>query len=470
MGALAALLALLTLGSGPAQALSLEIGLNTTGAFRSDESFSFPPDTMGGVGDEYVVLFINGVFRVLDKSDGTVVVSQSDRRFWQEAGLDAFDVFDPRVVYDPGARRWYAVEVAERRSPESAYLFAVSDGADPTAGWTGFRIDGDSTDEGWVDFPTLGYDADSVFLSSSVIDESGVSFSGIRATSVVVLPKDDLLAPVPTIEDSTHFENIPLNELSLTPQQTLNLDGTDVPAPIVASAGVPGAAQFARIAGTAREPVLEGLGASGFVLLDPVDGGTPMQAPQPGGVAPLDAGNSDFPSRLVLRNGSLWGTRLVNSAGRTAIQWFEFDPADGSVRQSGLISDPDLSFLYPSIAVNENDEIVIGFSGSSENQFASAYAVLGTTVAGETSFGEPLLLREGEAGYEILDEDLNRWGDYSATVIDPEDSRVFWTFQEWAAGGSEWAVQITQLVVVPEPGTALLLAAGLAGLALRRRA
>jgi hypothetical protein len=94
-------------------------------------------------------------------------------------------------------------------------------------------------------------------------------------------------------------------------------------------------------------------------------------------------------------------------------------------------------------------------SGSSESMFASAYAVVGETLGGVTSFGEPLLLRAGVDSYELVANGRNRWGDYSATVVDPSDPRVFWTFQEWAdAGGDNWATQITQLSV-PEPGTVL---------------
>jgi len=53
--------------------------------------------------------------------------------------------------------------------------------------------------------------------------------------------------------------------------------------------------------------------------------------------------------------------------------------------------------------------------------------------------------------------------------VDPENPRVFWTFQEWAEFDTRWGTQIAQLILVPEPTTAFLLATGLAGLAVRRR-
>ena len=107
-------------------------------------------------------------------------------------------------------------------------------------------------------------------------------------------------------------------------------------------------------------------------------------------------------------------------------------------------------FFYGSIAVNEFGDVVIGFNGSGPSQFVSSYAVQGTTVSGITTFGEPLLLQAGVANYAVLqifDSGRNRWGDYSATVVDPTDPFTFWTFQEWVSANNTWATQITQLRV-----------------------
>ena len=42
------------------------------------------------------------------------------------------------------------------------------------------------------------------------------------------------------------------------------------------------------------------------------------------------------------------------------------------------------------------------------------------------------MLKLGEDSYETQGEGKVRWGDYSATVVDPEDDRTFWTIQEYA--------------------------------------
>jgi hypothetical protein len=56
-----------------------------------------------------------------------------------------------------------------------------------------------------------------------------------------------------------------------------------------------------------------------------------------------------------------------------------------------------------------------------------------------------------------------------AAVVDPADPHAFWTFQDFGAGDGAYGVQITRVRVVPEPGTALLLACGLTRLVAARQ-
>src|SRR5262249_30987229 len=81
------------------------------------------------------------------------------------------------------------------------------------------------------------------------------------------------------------------------------------------------------------------------------------------------------------------------------------------------------------------------------SQFVSSYAVLGRTVNGVTTFGEPLLVQAGVSYYSTTEIGglTARWGDYSAAGGDPPDSFTFLTFQEWVSAENTWSTQITQL-------------------------
>jgi hypothetical protein len=129
----------------------------------------------------------------------------------------------------------------------------------------------------------------------------------------------------------------------------------------------------------------------------------------------------------------------LNFRGRAMVRWMEVDAATNQIKQAGNISSPSLSFYYPSLAVNEAGDVVIGFSGSGSTQFPSAYYVIGHKVDGYTTFTKPRLLQAGSGNYD------GRWGDYSATVLDPSDPTLFWTFQEYTVADDKWGVKIAAI-------------------------
>ena len=454
-------LALALVASSPADALSLAVGLDFTGSSFGSQSSSFPPDTMGGVGPQHIVELLNGRYAVYRKSDGVRVQTSSLNQFWTSA-VTGFSgsTFDPRILYDAPSQRWFAASVDNARAV-NGYLVAVSASSDPTAGWSGFRIDADASDTLWADFPTLGINADAVVIAATMFPLVGSQTPS--SSGVVVIPKADLLAPVPTIAGATSFEQA---LVGFQAQPVVDLDGGGLPSTLISGTIAPlGLVMVNAISGSAAAPVL---GPLTNVAVPAILG--PPTANQPGPKANLDAGDSRFGSNIVQRGGRAWAVHSVDQDGRAAVRWMAFDASTSQLLDSGFITDPELDLYYPSLAINDRGEIVIGMSGSSETTFASSFAVLGETSGGVTRFGSPILLEAGLADYQRLGGDgRNRFGDYSATVVDPSDPSVFWTFQEFVPSANVWGVRITQFFVVPEPGTLILVAAGLVELARRRR-
>jgi len=445
----------LGLAALPARGLSLETGLNFTGQTYRQNGFRLPPDTMGAVGRDHVVELLNSGYAVYRKSDGVRVASASLDGFWNQAGVSGGGAFDPRVLYDSQTDRFYAVSLdsPDPVNPSGQIRVAASKGSDPMLGWMGFAIDSDSTHLTYTDFPTVGIDREGLYVNTL---QMNVGTETVVAIDVLVVPKHDLLSG--TVANATLFERAPLSVVGFDSQPVVDLDGGGLPHTMLSGLlTFLGQVQASAIEGTIHAPTLVGKGLIPVPAMpEPPDG------QQPGPVR-LDSRDSRFGSNIVLRGGAIWAVQSVETdAGRAGIRWFEFDAATNAVLQSGLITDPALDFIFPSIAVNEHDEAVIGFTSSGSSQFASSYAVLGETADGTTRFGAPVLLRAGGGVWNIAN---GRFGDYSATVVDPEDSRTFWTFQEWVPSENDWAVQITQLFVVPEPSTALLLGTGLLGLA-----
>ncbi|GET37592.1 PEP-CTERM sorting domain-containing protein [Microseira wollei] len=431
----------------------LAIGLNFTASTLFDSGF-IPPDTMGAVGSDRIVELINGKYSVYDKGTGALLQASSLNQFWSDAGVtpSGFLAFDPRVVYDPFSQRWYAVS-ADNPFGENNFLFAVSKSSDPITGWTGFAIDSDSTNQRWVDYPTLGFDRDGVYLAANMFP---ISASDLR-TTIVALPKNDLLAATPTVANATKFENISVGETGFTLQPVVNLDNTGLPAALLSSFNT-FAGEFKRsnIVGDITSPTLDT--SNGLISVQPFF--SRFSAEQPGAKQNIEIANgSIFHSNIILQNGAFWGGQTVDNGGRAALRWFQIDATTNQRLQEGLIADPNLDFYYGSLAVNDFGDVVIGFNGSGESQFVSSYAVLGQTVGGVTTFGNPLLLQAGAADYQV-GTGRNRWGDYSATVLDPTDPFTFWTFQEFVFAENVWGTQITQLRVVPNTPNATIINGG----------
>src|SRR5207245_3367794 len=122
-----------------------------------------------------------------------------------------------------------------------------------------------------------------------------------------------------------------------------------------------------------------------------------------------------------------------------AAQWWQLAP-NGDVQQTGRIEDPVgiASFAYPSIAVNRCNDVLIGYSSFSPTQHVSAdYSFRFASDPPNTLQGD-FVFKAGEASYVkgVFTNFFlfrNRWGDYSATVVDPVNDLDFWTIQEYAA-------------------------------------
>ncbi|RIL07333.1 MAG: hypothetical protein DCC71_03200 [Proteobacteria bacterium] len=423
-----------------------------------------PPDVQGAVGDAHVAIMLNGRWAVFDKQSGAPLVSASLADFWSAAGVASPNgPFDPRLLYDASSRRWFATAANAAFLPNQI-LLAVSNGEDPTGGWTGFAIDADASDQTWADFPMLGVDDEGVYVAVPMY--AFADDDQVAAVDVLVVPKLDLVGPAPSVAGGTIFQLLAPSAVGPVPQPVVALDGGGLPLPLVSGvAATPGAISIAHVAGTIDAPSVSPLATIAVDAYEP-----PPRAAQPGPKAALETSFGDLRSTasVVRRGGSLWAVQGVALGARAAVRWLELDAATGALRQEGVLSDPELHLFFPSIAVNEHEQVVVGMSGSSASTFASAFAAVGERVGEAIEFGPLLLVREGLADYERVRGGRNRWGDYSATVVDPADARTFWTFQEFVAATDVWGVAAAA-IRVPEPhAAALALVSALALGALRR--
>ncbi|MDH4147345.1 MAG: hypothetical protein OEY23_19485, partial [Acidimicrobiia bacterium] len=378
-----------------------------------------PPDHCGAAGVTHFMTGTNANLSVFVKATGQRVLNVSTNSFWGGGGTKG----DPRVAYDPHHDRWAVLA----SNFSNGIWFAYSLTGDPTGTWLKVFINtAQGTDAGkWPDYPTLGLDANGVYFAAFQV-------GGSNQMTIWSIDKAPMLSGSPTLGTVTAWRNLPW-EGAIQPCVTYGNPGGEY---LVSRSGTT-SLRLRQITGNLTSPSLV---EKGFVTV-PSHGSAP-DAPQQGTNAQLDT--IDYrPMNAVFRNGHVWTTHCINVGGRAAVRWYQINVANNQASQVGTVSDPVISYFMPGIAVNGADQMMIGFSGSSPNQFAGAYLTgrVATDPSGET--GPPLQYKPGEAPYtQLTSSGTNRWGDYSLTSVDPVDDSTLWTIQQYARIGNSWVTQI----------------------------
>ena len=146
--------------------------------------------------------------------------------------------------------------------------------------------------------------------------------------------------------------------------------------------------------------------------------------------------------------------------------WWEIDTTAAPI-QVGLIDDPTGAnfYFFPSIAVNKNNDVLIGFAVASATIHPSCGYALHMNTDAASTWRPIYTYRHGlKTYYQTFGGAQDRWGDYSATSVDPKNDLDFWTLQESVPNYSGsisssiwdtwWAhVQICPTVTTPTPAT-----------------
>ena len=422
------------------------IGLNFQGSQLGVDSNSIPPDTMGAVGPNHIVQMINGRFDVYSKTTGAQIFTRTLDGFWTTfVGLPGGGIFDPRIIFDPASGRWFAASI-DGGAGNNIYL-ARSDTSNPTGDWDGVRFAADTVGVAeFHDYDTLAVDADGVYICTN-------DFGSFGNDSCYSIPKSDLLQAAPSIARLTRFEATPpgMPEGTGSVQPALDFGPSDGRAALL---GV-------SFGGRLIRSNIFGAGGAGASLGTVTNvAGAPFTSPAPPARQPdpffrtIENVSPRIVANVFEQGNRLWAVHAVaGSFGNSAVRWYEINEVTNSVIQTGLIQKSNEDYHEPSIAVNDFGNVVIGYTCSGPSLAPSACVSVGQTVGGTTTFESPLVLRPGAGYYFVTGSGTrNRWGDYSATVIDPVDPCTFWTFQEFVAVsgaispfGGTWGIQITEL-------------------------
>jgi hypothetical protein len=403
----------------------------------------WPPDTNGDVGPNHYIQMVNSSIGIYSKTTGTpLAVLDLDTFFNIPSNTicDNNNQGDPVVVYDTMADRWLVSDFAWSNSTDVGPYYeclAISQTGDPVSGgWYFYAFLADSTIMN--DYPKFGVWPDAYYLTANMFPDAG-GFDGVY---VWAFNRAAMLAgsPLTTVK----FTTGPAYG-GLLPS---NLRGAQPPAgsPNYLLALDSGGLAMWKFHVDFTTPLSSTF--TGPISIDTAPYIQPAgEVPQQGTTNSLDSLGDRLMMQLQYRNingvESLWAAHTVDTGSTYGVRWYEvrgLSTAAPSVYQQGTYQPDSLYRWMPSLAVDRQGNMAVGYSVSSGSMFPAI------RYAGRLA-GDPLnLLPQGEAtlyagtGSQTAP---NRWGDYSAMSVDPVDDCTFWYTNEYlATTGTNWQTRI----------------------------
>ncbi len=494
-------------GIGPLGAAAT-VGLSFKGVTQYDlrnllgGSSFIPPDTMGAIGASQFMETSNGVYAIYNKSTGAVQSKVTDNAFWTAAGLTGGNG-DSRVLFDKTSQRWI---VASFGASVQDIQIAVSTTSNALGPWqstkfTGFAPGGLG---GVADYPTLAIDAKGVYIGTNdfACNNASCSSASFRGTTLNVIPRSDLLgAGAPTAANVKQFFTATPTDRGFAIQGVNGGNGSNsgliVAASLVANDSIRYNVINPGTPGATLTPVTY-LGLADYAA----NNGGGRQPDLTRNIDPLD---QRIGANAWEMNGKIYAVYTATPLGgdHTEVRWFITDELTNAIIQQGSISDPNFDFYEGSLAVNVYGQVVIGYNrsgfqttdlngdGLADGNVSFFARTYNSDSTGKLFQTDELLLHVSPiSDYHngsvqgAPAAGRQRWGDYSAVTLDPNDPLSFWAIGEYAevwnnaagcgsaippipgctgTGGSTWGTWIADIKValVPEPQTYALLIAGL---------
>jgi hypothetical protein len=469
------------------------VALNFNAVTGPTETGAFPPDTQGTVGPTQYVAFVNGRIRSFNKTTGATdgVLNVDSDVFFASVmtpvsggTLNVNFTSDPQIRYDRLSGRWILliIDVPSLNAigdTPNRILIAVSDAA--SAGvlsgstvWTLYFVAQDTlggpAQNNFLDYPSLGVDANALYIGGDMYPAAG---GGLDNTDAFVIRKSSVLSGGPVV--TTAFRNLIAADGMLEPRGVDNYSPTATEGYFIGvSAAAFGRLNMRRVATPGGTPTL----SADIPFSTPLTTTSAISVDHLGDTGGTNGNLDGIDDRLYaahIRNGRLWtahsfttlntGVASTNAANRRmSVRWYEIivPPTTGTptFNQSGTVFDnvnatqaTSRQYWFPSIMVNGQGHAALGYStaGTPFRIDAATNGRLASDAGGTT--GAVNIYTASSTAYNPPGDPgpPRRWGDYSATSLDPLDDMTMWTIQEYCNATNTYGARVAKLSAPPPP-------------------
>ncbi len=444
----------MTLSEGQLDSVGVDVPVTRSFQGIADTGWS-PPDPIIAAGPDHIVACTNAHVAYFTK-EGTRISQTTALSFFGSMS-SGFRLFDPWVIYDKWSNRFMVMFTSTKGSPRTAsrYYIAISKTSDPTKGWWLYwndnTLNGGTPTTNWADYPRLSTDKNAIYITGNMFGfTTGYQYSKIR----IMQNKSAMLAGGAT-QIWWDFWNITMSgstskAFTILPCHDYDTKSLSADAYFVSCiSGTGSNLYYYAIKNVTRRTAPTPTMAKTRVAV--ISYASPGTSRQKGGTRVVE----NVAPRLmnaVKVNGSIWcahSVKLPSSFGAGAgVKWYEVKvnswPTSGSMtkrQDQNYHGGTDYYYTFPSVAVNENNDMSIVFCRSH-----TTLEFIGCRISGRLSTGALNILdnstnlKTGEAYYVRQATGRNRWGDYLGNSVDPQGN--FWFIGQYAKANNRWSTWI----------------------------
>jgi hypothetical protein len=428
--------------------------------------YFIPPDPCGVAGLNRVIAVVNAMIECRDTT-GTLIWQDDLAGFFTSLTPTTF-TFDPKVIYDQYEDRFVVVDlerVDAGLNPDpgniSRIFLAVSKTGTPasatSADWYYHSINAEESIGGldnWADYPGFAIDEEAVYVTANMFDHA--PFTGFStATRLWIVDKGVVGGfyggGAASVGGGWDFPGLTGGAvLTHQPAHVFGAGGVGgtVGTFLVGYSGfTDGVSEYIQVI-RVDDPFTSPPTFSAAELVSLGDIESPVSAlpdaPQLGSATEIEV-NDRRTLHAVWRNNSIWLTTTINpnsgpDIGQTTAHWVQLNTTtlgSTTLTDQGDVGGEDIASgtftFFPSIAVNSNEDVIVGFSASASTIFPGAYYAGRFVGDPAGTVNSSVVVRAGLDFYvRTFGGPRNRWGDYTGASVDPTDDKAFWIFNEYA--------------------------------------